>query len=65
MFEPTGIVKMFTMPDVYKYGKKDEDIKHFQEEALEAARPATAPAEPLAKPRQLPISFVVANNNQH
>ena len=57
---------MFTMPDHYTYTKEDEVIKQFQEEALEPARPAPAPAEPLAKQKQLSISsFFVANNNQH
>ena len=57
---------MFTMPDGYKYTKTDEVAKQFQEEALEAARPAPAPAEPLAKQKQLSISsFFVGNNNQH
>ena len=51
------LMKMITMPDGYKYTKKDEVIKQFQEEARAAAkRPAPAPAEPLAKKEQPSIS---------
>ena len=42
----THLMKKFTMPDDYKYTKKDEVIKQFQDEALEAARPAPALVEP-------------------
>ena len=61
-----GLMQMFTMPDGYRCTKKDEDFNQFQEEALEAARPAPAPAEPPAKQKQLSVSsFLAANNNRH
>ena len=60
------LMKMFTLPDGYKYTKKDEVIKQFQDEALQAAWPAPALAQPPAGQKQLPISsFFVANNTQH
>ena len=62
----TRLIKVFTTPDDSKHSKKDGVIKQSQEEALEAARPGPAPAEPLAKEKQLSIaSFFVANNTQH
>jgi len=62
----TRLMKLFTMPDDYKYSKKDEVIKQFQDEALEAAKPEPAPAEPHPKQKQLSISsFFIANNAQH
>ena len=38
----TGPLKMFTLPSDYTYTKSDEVIKRFQDDALEAARPAPA-----------------------
>ena len=64
--QPTSLMKMFPMPTDYKYTKEDEVIKQFREEALEAARPAPAPTEPLAEQKQLSISsFFAAHNTQH
>mmetsp|Transcript_5908 Transcript_5908/g.10671 ORF Transcript_5908/g.10671 Transcript_5908/m.10671 type:complete len:81 (+) Transcript_5908:681-923(+) len=36
-------MKMFTVPDDCKHPKNDEVIKQFEDEALEAAKPAPPP----------------------
>ena len=62
----TGLMQMFTLSDDCTYTTKDEVIKQFQEAALEAARPAPAPAEPLANQKRLSISsFLVANKREN
>ena len=62
----TGLMKIFTMPSDYKYTSRDEVTKQFQEDALEAARPAPAAHPAHCLPKQLAVfSFFVGNSNQH